>query len=396
MKTGSFSLIKELNTSVILNTIRSNNSISRAEIASMTGLTPATVTNLTSRLLEHKLIKETELGESSGGRKPVMLEINGSEYNVACINIGSKAVTVSIFDINGNLITSANPEVIKNDYKASLNSITAKLSELSELSMKRILGVGVSCEGMINEDEGICVFSSNLGWENIDIREEIYSKTGLPVFVDNDVHVIALGEKWFGAAKNTDDFVLFYTGFGLGLAVMNKDGLYRGSMNYAGEMGHTVLDPDGPICTCGNHGCVQAFASASALMRDLKSIGYIDEKEPPLEEIISASLGGDEILGKLFHKQAHYIGIAAANSINLFNPSVLIFNGYISQLGDDIKAIITQQIFRNCLKNAKSNIKIVYSELNSDALPKGAAALVISKLFEYPSIFFGDKYETLS
>ena len=106
-----------------------------------------------------------------------------------------------------------------------------------------------------------------------------------------------------------------------------------------------------------------------------------------------AALDGDEIMGKLFHKQAHYIGIAAANSINLFNPSVLIFNGYISQLGDDIKTIITQQIFRNCLKSAKANVRIVYSSLNQEALQKGAAALVISKLFEYPSQFFGDKYD---
>lgn len=393
MKTGSFSLIKEINTSLILNVIRSNKAISRAEIASLTGLTPATVTNLTSRLLENRLIKETELGESSGGRKPVMLEINSNEYNVACVNIGSKAVTVSIFDLNGNLITSANPKVIKNDAKSSLDSINDVLAELISISSKRILGVGVSCEGMINEDEGICEFSSNLGWENVDIREEIFNKTGLHVFVDNDVHVIALGEKWFGAAKDADDFILFYTGFGLGLAVMNKDGLYRGAMNYAGELGHTVLDPDGPICTCGNHGCVQAFASASALMRDLKSIGYIDGEEPPLDEIVKIALEGDEIMGKLFHKQAHYIGIAAANSINLFNPSVLIFNGYISQLGDDIKTIITQQIFRNCLKSAKANVRIVYSSLNQEALQKGAAALVISKLFEYPSQFFGDKYD---
>ena len=111
MKIGSFSLIKEINTSVILNTIRTHKAISRAQIAALTGLTPATVTNLTSKLLDCKLISETELGISSGGRKPVMLEINSSEYNVCCVTIGRHKTTVSLYHRAGNLIKSDNADI---------------------------------------------------------------------------------------------------------------------------------------------------------------------------------------------------------------------------------------------------------------------------------------------
>ncbi len=195
MKIGSLSLIKELNISVILNTIKNNENISRAEIANLTGLTPATITNLTAKLLDKKLIKETSLGESSGGRKPVMLEINYGEYNTVCVSIGNNYITASLFNLAGNLLNSIRVRPEKKNSECVLSEICKTLKKLISASPKRVLGIGVSCEGMIDVENGICVFSSNLGWENVPIKEKIYSELNIPVLVDNDVRIIALGEK---------------------------------------------------------------------------------------------------------------------------------------------------------------------------------------------------------
>ena len=393
MKIGSLSLIKELNTSIILNTIKDNISISRAEIANVTGLTPATVTNLTAKLLDKKLIKETNLGESSGGRKPVMLEINYDEYNTACVFIGRNSVVVYLFALSGKLLNSVKINPKNKNSDKIIEDICKTLNEIISLSPKRVLGVGVSCEGLIDAEKGICVFSSNMGWENVNLKEKISSAVGIPVFVDNDVRIIALGEKWYGAAKDTEDFILVYTGYGIGTAIMSKGKPYRGIMNYAGELGHITIDPEGPLCSCGNRGCLQAFASGNALIRDLRAAGLFKDEDPEMTEIIDAYADGSETVKNILEKQAYYIGIAVANAINLFNPAEIIFSVYITSLDVKIKDIITDQIYSRCLKASKNSVRIVYSSLNEKAGEKGTAALVVEQLFANPSLFFEGHYE---
>lgn len=392
MKIGSFSLIKEINTSAILNIIRKNKIISRAQIASITGLTPATVTNITSKLLDINLISESRLGISSGGRKPVLLEINSQEYNVGCIIIGRHKTSVAVYDLAGNLIISEEVSIKNMNAEDSLLKLSSKFLEFKNNIPKRILGIGVSCEGLIDQKNGICVFSANLNWDNVNIKGFLEEKTELPVFVDNDVKVIALGEKWFGDAQDTDDFILFYTGYGIGISVMTNGEIFRGSQNYSGELGHTIIDAEGPVCTCGNKGCLQSLASGSALLRELFSKGLIKDDEPSINEIIELSKTNKEI-EEILNKHAYYIGIGAANAINVFNPSELILNGYVSHLSEKSKKILEDTINNRCLKSMKPGLKTVYSELGSKAIEKGAAALTISNLYSTPSAFFGDKYE---
>lgn len=389
MKIGSFSLIKEINTSIILNIIRVHKNISRAQIASLSGLTPATVTNITSKLLDCKLISETKLGLSSGGRKPVILEINSSEYNVACITIGRHKTSVSLYDLDGTLIESEDVNITAMESNEALILLADKINNFICKSEKRVLGVGISCEGLIDPENGTCVFSANLNWENVAIKEIIEKKTNIPAFVDNDVKVIALGEKWFGEAKNSENFVLFYTGYGIGVAAMTNGEIYRGAQNYAGEFGHTLIHIDGPVCSCGKKGCLQAFASGSALLRELNT-EY--EKEPSIYQIIEDSKTNDKIK-EIIKKQAYYIGIGASNAINIFNPSELILNGYVSLFDDETKKIIHDTINEYTLKSMKPELKIIYSSLDTDAVNKGAAALTISNLYNTPSFFFGDKYD---
>ncbi len=391
MKIGSFSLIKELNTSVILNTIKEKGSISRAEIAKLTGLTAATVTNITSQLLKYNLIIETKYGASSGGRKPILLEFNYSYYNVIGVVISKQEITTSLTDLNSNLIKDIKVD-LKEDTKIKdiINIIVKSVKELTTLSRNKILGMGVSMEGLIDEKNGIVVMSSSFGWKNVNIKNELKKELDIPVFINNDVKALAKGEEMFGKGRECSNFILLYTGFGIGASLVNDGIIYRGISNYACELGHITIDINGPLCSCGNHGCFQALASGEALIKEIKSSNlksYFKGKIT-VNDIIKKIYENNYDILKLIEKQASYIGIGIANIINIFNPSQIIINGYISCVPEYIKDIILNEVNMRSLSNMRESVNVLFSDMGTKSQYKGAVGLFISELFSNPEFFF--------
>lgn len=385
MKIGSFSLIKELNTSLILNTIKEKKSISRADIAKLTGLTAATVTNITSELLKYNLIEETEFGTSSGGRKPILLEFNHSYYNVVGVVISKEEIMVSLTDLNSNLITKVIVETKKDlSPEEVLDKISDTTLSVIKSSSKKVLGVGISMEGLVDERNGVCVLSSSFGWKNISIADYISKKLSLPVFVNNDVKAMAKGEEMFGEGKEFSNFVLLYTGYGIGASLVYNGEIYRGASNYACEIGHITIDINGPKCSCGNRGCFQSLASGEALIKEIKS----NNKEITVSDIIARIKENDKEILVQLDKQAHYIGVGIANIINIFNPSKIIITGYISLAPEYIKDIILKEANERSLSNMRNDTKIIFSNMGTENKYKGAVGLFISELFDNPEIFF--------
>lgn len=393
MQIGSFSLIKELNTSIILKTIRNNNSISRADISKLTGLTPATVTNITSELLSYKLISETKLGKSNGGRKPVLLSFCYNEYNTIGVVIAKHRIIATLTDLNANIIKQ---QLINIDSDISpntaMNHIITSIKNLTSNNKKKLLGIGVSIEGLVDEKKGICVFSNNFGWENVEIKKILSETFSIPVYVDNDVKALALGENFFGSAKTINDFILLYVGYGIGLCIVNNGQIYRGSSNYASEFGHTIIDANGPQCSCGNKGCFQALASGGALIKKAKSLNYdtkyFNGDDMTVDKIIEYANNGNDKLYELINEQSKYISIGLANIINIFNPSLIIINGDICKINDSIKESIIENSGKMCLKNTKDDAVITFSKLSLKEAYKGAVALLVANIFENPESFF--------
>ncbi len=392
MKIGSFSLIKELNTSLILNTIREKKSISRAEIAKLTGLTAATVTNITGELIKYNIIQETRFGKSNGGRKPIMLEFNASQHHILGVVISRQEITVSLTDLNSNPIS-----IIKGDIEPPLTPervlgwVVSEGAKLIEESEKRVLGIGVSMEGLIDEKKGICVLSSNFSWKSVNIKEELSKRLKLPVYVNNDVKALAKGEEMFGKAKKSDNFILLYISYGIGAALVNSGKIYRGISNYACEIGHITLDINGPLCSCGNKGCFQALASGEALIGEIrknKLEGLFNKKEISVSDISEKIKKGDKIILELVEKQAVYIGTGIANILNIFNPSEIIINGYISNAPAGIKDIIMKEVDKKTLPGIRENSNVIFSYMEDEGKYKGAVGLFISELFDNPEIFF--------
>ena len=392
MKIGSFSLIKELNTSLILNTIKERKSVSRADIAKITGLTAATVTNITAELLKYNLIIETKYGESSGGRKPILLEFNYKAYSVVGVVVTKEEITVALTDLNANLLDKSSLSLAENVTDTEvIDSICKAINNLKLSSYGRVLGIGVSMEGLINEKDGVCVLSSSFGWENVEIRSRLSENLKLPVFVNNDVKALAKGEEMFGRGKESSNFILLYIGYGIGATLVNEGIIYRGASNYASEIGHITLDMNGPLCNCGNKGCFQALASGEALINELKKNGYgeiFGDEGITLKSIPEKSVSGEHGIEQLIEKQAYYIGTGVANIINIFNPSDIIISGYISAMPEKIKELIIKEAKKKSLKSMRDDINITFSKMGIDGQYKGAVGLIISELFDNPEFFF--------
>ncbi|WHH56871.1 ROK family transcriptional regulator [Petroclostridium sp. X23] len=399
---GSFSLMKKMNTSLILNTVREKGPVSRAEIAKMTGLTPATVTNITAELISYNLILEAERGESSGGRKPVMLRINSNGYCVVGVYIGSKGVKIIVANLNSEPIYQESliiDGIVESDIV--LKNITEIVSNwMSRNKDKKILGMGVGVHGLVKSREGISIYAPNLGWENVPVKQILEDALDIPVFVDNDVRTMTLGESWFGRAKNISNFVFIYVGYGIGGSIVIDNQLYRGASEGAGEVGHTTIDMNGPKCSCGNCGCLQTMASEQAMMRKIKDVlengeatiisdwisGDLCSISP--EIIYKAALHNDPVALRVIKETAVYLGVAVANLINTFNPSLVIINGRIAALGETVMKCIQEEVGWRSMKYLQSSTNIIFSTLNQSAVLKGTVALVMSEIFEDPHILY--------
>lgn len=387
--TGSFELIKNINTACILNKIREKELVSRAEIARSTGLTPATVSNITAELIELGLVRETERGESSGGRKPVLLQICADSCYCAGVHIGSDILETAFTDIEARILWREKQPLDKNVTPGeAMKSVIGLIRKAqAELPSKKMAGIGVCVHGLVRSEEGVSVYAPNLGWENVGIGEILQKEFGVPVYVENDVRAMTLAESWCGLARNVSDYVYLYIGAGIGGSIVMNNELYKGNGGYAGEFGHSTMEPDGPLCTCGNRGCLQALASEGTIVANYRrrkggSAGPIE-----FSEVLRKAAQGDEDAVAEIRRSARYIGIELGNIINSLSPSLIVINGTITKLGKPLMDVIEDEVLHRGMINTHNSTRVLFSRLSDSAPLKGAAACIIKRLFEYPRKF---------
>jgi glucokinase-like ROK family protein len=394
---GSFQLMKSLNKTLVLNVIRRDGPISRAEIAKKTNLTPPTVTNLVNELLSSHLVVETELGTSNGGRKPIMLTINSHAYQVIGVDVGGSHMKGIATSLDGTVIFSNQvkmPKVINEElFIALLIDTIAQIIEKAQLNRESILGIGIGMHGLVNSNEGISIYAPNFDLRNIPIRTELEREFGMLVEVENDVRAMALGESWFGNGQGTDNFVCVNVGMGVGAGIILNDQLFQGASFTAGEIGHTTIDMEGPRCSCGNYGCLQALiagpAIASRTQKELRMgrrsvlaewVGA-DEESITAEMIYQAALAGDALSIEMLEKAGRYLGIGIANLINTLNPMKVIIGGGVSKSGPFLLNPLKETVRSRALESPASMVSIEVTKLGELATAMGAATLILQKLF---------------
>ena len=394
---GSFDLLKQLNVSMILQCIRKHGSISRAELAKRTGLTPASVSKITKELMKRGFIYESGMGKSNGGRPPILLDLNAQAGYIIGVNLGPEFLEVVVTDLEAEILTSVGEKLenLSKDYVLDeLYELIRQVMAKSEIEQDDFIGIGMAVHGLVNNKTGVSIFAPHYHWENVKIKELIEAEFGLPVFIDNDVRAMALGESWFGAAQNNDNFIVINISNGVGAGIVINGELYSGSSYSAGEIGHMVVDNSGPKCSCGNYGCLESLVSDLRLINkaqklikqgvETKIIELANNNlaEITVEIICQAANKGDETAQHLLKEAGRYLGIAISYLLNILNPELVVIVGGVIKAEDYVFKSIKEIINNKALKLSAKSVSLLSTNLAEKAATIGGATLVLEELFK--------------
>ncbi len=245
-KTGNNKFLKQLNKAVVLDLIRVNKTISRAQISEFTGLSPTASGIIVTNLLEEGYIHETGEGDSRGGRRPVLLELKPHSYYSIGMDIDVGCINSMLIDITGQLIHEDSMILPRNcDYQCALETIAGVVEAVTDrtgINRRKLLGIGISVPGMVDSETFTVTLAPNLGWENMNIKQDMEKMTGMSVYVENEAMSSAICENWLGSCQSVDNFVCINVKSGIGAGIFTGGKLCRGSGGSAGEVGHIVVD----------------------------------------------------------------------------------------------------------------------------------------------------------
>lgn len=399
-KPGSFERMKQFNQSTVLNMIRLKEPISRADIAKLTKLTKPTVSTIVSELLEKNLVTEEEATNSTvaGGRKPFLLRMNYSAYYIIGVYAAAEVIRVIMSTMDGKIVSDNSKRIFhlpsEDEFMDIIFDSIYHVLHHSKVKSESILGIGVAMHGLVDPDRGIAIFSPHLHLENIPIKEILEKKFDLPVIIENDVRALAIAESWFGQGQGVSDFVCLSVGLGIGSGIFIKNEIYRSPFNTGGEIGHTIIEVNGPKCECGNNGCLEAYASEIAIFEKVKreldhhqeSIIYdwikVGKSELSLDMVFEAAKEGDPFAIGILEETGRSLGLAAANMVNILKPSKLILEGYIFEQGDFIVTPLKEMIEKYNFKSSHEHISVVCSKLGKTGMVLGAVTLILHTLFK--------------
>jgi glucokinase-like ROK family protein len=374
--------------------------ISRIELANLTGLTTATITNLVNELINQGIAREEGVGKSVSprvGRPRMVLELIPTARYAIGVHIGIGEFHIVITDLLANIHQTisiqyeicSNPEIVVLDMGDQIN----KLIQLSRIPIDAIIGVGIGASGLVNVETGMNVNAPNLCWRDVPIRDWVRQKTGLPVVVDNNVRLMCLAESMFGIGKHVHSMAFIYARIGVGAGLVVNDNLYRGMAAGAGEIGHSIIIPDGgELCRCGNHGCLETLVSEPAIIRLAHQIAQANpqgilakelqnESLNPMEQIFSAAKTGDPEVLNMLKERSRYFGIALANLINILNPEMIVLGGLLAYGEASMLSEIQNTVKQCAFSHLGDAVQIRITSFGQKAGMIGAAALALNTFF---------------
>ncbi len=324
----------------IFERVRAAGLIPRVQVAKELGVSPASVTTITSELIDSGLIEEVTTardGESVRGRPAVALGVRASAHRVAGMKISDREHTAVIVDFAGKLIADdavprrPGPMTVAELLEA-VESLLDRVCAKAGLARADLSAVGLGVPGYVDSLEGMVLWSSVLTDRNVPVAAEAARRLGLPVWVDNDANLVALAEQWFGAGRGLSDFAVVTIEHGVGMGFVMNHRLYRGTHRVGMELGHSKVQLDGDLCRCGLRGCLEAYVADYALAReaatalnwghkDGQSIGVL------LESLYDHAKAGNATARSIFRRAGRFLAVGLSNVVNLFDPALIILSG---------------------------------------------------------------------
>ncbi len=396
MLTGNQEKVRKVNKSIVLNMLRLHAPISRAQVANLTGLNRGTVSNIVNILIEEGLVFEDEQKGSGIGRPAISLGLRPDGGAVIGVEIGVDFITILLTNFVAQEIWDTR---IQMDASQSQTEIISQAEQLIDQALLiagehrlRPLGIGVGLPGLVNAHQGNLIMAPNLHWMNVPLRLIWNQRFHLPIYIENEANLAALGEYYFGIARDVDSFIYLSAGIGLGGGIMVGGRLFRGGRGYAGEIGHIQRDPTGERCGCGRIGCWETQVGPRAVLhrvkkelqshsdRSLLSACADDVDSLTFEMVVQFALEGDALCRQAIEEVAVHLGMGIADMVHIFNPELVLIGGAFIQAKDILHPIIEKTIFSNVLQPCADGLRVAFSERGANDCVLGAIAIVLDDI----------------
>lgn len=396
MSTSTFSTlgvrrIREANLSRTLNLIHQVGRISRAGIVRETGLSATTVSLLVNVLLESGFVHESGVGQSSGGRPPILVQFNYSFRYLLGVDMGATHLTVILMDLAGHVVARRHRSFdVAGDPQGAIKTIVdlvGKTLAHAEQPLENILGIGVAVaaplEGeRLDRPSGVILPK----WEGVELVASLQPALKLPIRVENDANAGAIAEKWWGKGTEYDNLAYIKLGTGVGGGLIAAGTIYRGSGGTAGEIGHTPIDLNGPLCRCGKRGCLESYVGARAIIARVAQLreeaGEATNELTTIQSIIDAAHDGNARALGVLEQAGRHVGIGVANLLNLFNPALIVIGGDLEAAGDFFLEAVRSSVRERAIPKAAQEAQISFSGVGADAIAIGAATVMLQHAFE--------------
>lgn len=393
--------LREQNLTTILQVMKRYAPASRAQLASLTHLNKTTVSSLVEELIGLGLIHETGLDTSGGGRHATLLEMNHQSEHAIGVEIGDGFVLVVLCDMTGHMIWRG---LLETDLKAAPDDVLTRTLELVDKAAaisrsygECLLGMGVALSGIVDVDSKTLLFSPGFQWRDVPVGAIFEQHTGLPVYVENNANAAAIGEHFFGAAHDSNDFTFILAGIGVGGGLFLNGDIYRGAGGMAGELGHANFLQGGNLpCRCGDRGCWETTANQLSLINRVRAAldagqpsvlhGLIGEAHQPLNfsTIYTAANAGDPVALGALQETGIALGNGIATIINILNPSLVVIGGAMSRASEYLLPAVESVIELHTLPQVRDHVRVVISEFGENAIAVGAATLAIRDALANP------------
>ena len=394
-------LLKQNNHNLIKKYIYRNSPISRVEIAHQLGLTTATITGMVNPMISSGLLRETVAPTEEGkgaGRPRMMLEFVPEAYYICGVDVGVYHTNYVVTDIRGNVISTRHTEQRLGEYHVTLERLTREILLFlsgSGIPREKILGVGICLPGMIDGsvDKIYDIFYE--GWTEHNLCADLSQRLGLKVEVENNVRARAIGAELFDRIVKAEPFAYFFVSFGVACQMIIDGKVLYGQSAAAGEIGHTVVQRNGPVCpTCGNRGCLEALTGERAILQQCRDIMATDvptelrelcrdPKTLTMDQVLKAQEMGDVAVGNIIADAIEYLGIALANTINLISPRAIVLEGRILSTPKN-QARMIQTVEQYMFHIHSGMVDFTFLPYDPDRGARAAAAVVVREFLGRP------------
>ena len=393
VRRGNRTLIKAMNRNLILNIVRQQGPLSRTQLTRLSRLSVGSVSQISNELIEENWLISGGESDYTGGRRQEMLRLNPHAGYVMGIKLMEDRIICVITDLEGKVHFHSDKSLT---YGHSVDSIINALVQTinhaiqsSALEGNIIKGLGIALAGVIDHHAGVVHYSPYFHWQDIPLAKLVTQYVTFPVYLENDANTLTVFEQLFGAGRDVDNLVIITIGRGIGMGMILDHRLYQGAIGGVGEIGHITVDAEGRTCDCGKHGCLEALAADPAV------IAYVEEAinqgtqsvlglPVSPKSIHEASLAGDPVATAAYQKSGYYLGIGISIVINLLRPEQIVLNGDYIEENDPRVTTMLETLEAHTFNGLLDGVSISVKTIDELAWARGAASVVVGKMFESP------------